>query len=205
MKTNIRKNIELGVLFGLIFAVALSFARFDANCDELKNNILRLHIIANSDSAADQQLKLLVRDEILEYTSSVFEDCSDLDAAQQSASENIDVLTAVADSVIRQNGFSYDAKVEIADAYFDTREYEDFTLPAGTYRSLIVNLGAAEGKNWWCVVFPCVCVPSATKGELTDSVSEDAARVAKNASRYVMKFKTAEIYEDLKQYFKNKM
>ena len=205
MKTNTRKNIELGVLFGLICAIALSFARFDANCDELRNNVLRLHVIANSDSDADQQLKLMVRDEILEHTSAVFEGCSDLESAKAIAQDNIDMLTKVANSVIAKHGFDYEAKVEIAERYFDTREYDDFTLPAGNYRSLVVNLGAAKGKNWWCVVFPCVCVPTAAKGELTDSVSADSAQIAKNSSKYVMKFKTAEIYEDIKQYFKNKM
>jgi stage II sporulation protein R len=83
----------------------------------------------------------------------------------------------------------------------DTREYENFTLPAGTYKSLIVDLGEAKGKNWWCVVFPCVCVPTAYDANLTDSVSQQAADTAQNAPKYEIKFKSIEIYEKIKNYF----
>ena len=92
--------------------------------------------------------------------------------------------------------------MSVGQRHFDTREYDDFTLPAGTYKSLIIDLGAAEGKNWWCVVFPCVCVPTASDANLSDSVSYDAASTAQNASKYEIKFKTVEIYEKFKKYFK---
>ena len=201
MKKSSRRNIELGVLFGLICAIALSFARFEMRCDELRQGVLRLHIIANSDSDADQSLKLAVRDEILKNAVDIFKDCNNVDDAVLTATDSIDAINGIANSVIKQNGFDYEATVSVGDSYFDTRKYDDFTLPAGTYKSLIVNLGESSGKNWWCVVFPCVCVPSAADASLSDSVSDGAAKTAENAAKYQIKFKTVEIYEEIKKIF----
>lgn len=203
MKKHIRKNIELGILFGLIFAIALSFASFDAKCEGLRQNVLRLHIIANSDSAVDQNIKLKVRDEILRQTEDIFTGCGSLSKAEESLNANISKFTDIAQAVLVENGFTYGAKASIGDSFFETREYDDFTLPAGTYRSLIVKLGEGKGKNWWCVVFPCVCLPSSS-AELEQSVPEQSVRVAENPQKYEIKFKTAEIYEEIKQYFKSK-
>ena len=200
MKTNLRKNIELGVLFGLICAIVLSFSRFEVRCDELRQNVLRLHIIANSDEPADQSLKLAVRDEILISSTDIFKDCSDVTTACKAAQTQLDSISEIANSVIKGNGFNYSAEVSVGDAYFDNREYDDFTLPAGTYKSLIVKLGEGKGKNWWCVVFPCVCVPTAD-ASLADSVSDEAAETAENAPKYEIKFKTVEIYEKFKKIF----
>ena len=204
MKKSIRKNIELGVLFGLICAIVLSFSRFEMRCDELRQGVLRLHIIANSDSDADQSIKLAVRDEILKNSVDIFKDCSSVDDAILIADNNIDNISEIANGILDKNGFDYSAQVSVDDSYFGTRVYDDFTLPAGTYKSLIVNLGAAEGKNWWCVVFPCVCVPSASDASLTDSVSSAAADTAKNAPKYQIKFKSVEIYEEIKKIFSKK-
>lgn len=201
MKKTIRKNIELGVLFGLICAIMLSFSHFEMRCDELRQGVLRLHIIANSDSDADQNLKLAVRDEILKNSTDIFKDCDSVDDAIVTASTNVENINVIANEVIKKSGFDYKAKVSVGDRYFNTREYDDFTLPAGTYKSLIVDLGEAKGKNWWCVVFPCVCVPTACDASLSDSVSYEAADTAKNASKYKIKFKTVEIYEEIKKIF----
>ncbi|MBR3968685.1 MAG: stage II sporulation protein R [Clostridia bacterium] len=196
-----RKNIELGVLFGLICAIVLSFSNFEARCNELRHGVLRLHIIANSDSKSDQSLKLAVRDEILKNSTDIFKDCNTVDDAIMTASVNLENINRIANGVIKQKGFTYTANVSVGDRYFDTRVYDDFTLPAGTYKSLIVDLGEGKGKNWWCVVFPCVCVPTACDASLTDSVSQQAASTAQNAPKYEIKFKSIEIYEKIKKYF----
>ncbi len=204
MKKTLFKNIELGVLFGLVCAIVLSFAKFEVRCDELRHNVLRLHIIANSDSEADQALKLTVRDRILQTSLQIFENCDNVDSAITLAQNELDTITETANEAINQNGFDYNATVSVDKAYFDTRVYDDFTLPAGEYNSIIVNLGEGGGKNWWCVVFPCVCVPTATDAKLSDSVSNGAAETAENAQNYKIKFKTAEIYEDIKNFFSKK-
>lgn len=196
---------QAAVLFGLLCAVFMSMANFDAACDDLRGNVLRLHIIANSDSEADQAVKLAVRDRILEETADVFENETDIKAAEKSVRENLSRFEKTTEKVLRENGFSYGAAAQIGDSYFETREYDDFTLPAGTYRSLIIRLGKAEGKNWWCVVFPAVCVPAAApEAELSDSTAKTSAEIAEHPQKYVMRFKTVEIYEDLKKFFADK-
>lgn len=198
MKSTIRKNIERGVFLGLACAIMLSFAKFDNRCEELRNGVLRLHILANSDTYEDQQIKLKVRDKILETTADTFDRASDIDGAIAIANMNIYDITCVANSVLAENGFDYGAEVSVEKNYFENREYDDFVLPAGVYNSLTVRLGNAEGHNWWCVVFPCVCLPAA-EGKLEKAVSKQSAKTAKNGKKYKIKFKTAEIYEDLKR------
>ncbi len=199
-----KKAVELSVLMGLICAMFMSVAHFDAACDDLRHNVLRLHIIANSDSEADQTVKLAVRDIILEKTEGIFEKETELSIAENKARDNLDYLSKTATEVLKENGFNYAAKAEIGNSYFETREYEDFTLPAGNYRSLIIRLGEAKGKNWWCVVFPAVCLPAASNARLSDSTSDKSAEIAEQPNKYVMKFKTVEIYENIKKFIFDK-
>lgn len=196
-----RKNIELSILFGLIFAILLSFTKFDAACNDVRENVVRLHIIANSDSEIDQELKLKIRDEILNINQNIFENTENYNDALTLCAENLDIFEETANKVIAENGFNYTAKASIGDTYFETREYDTFTLPAGTYKSLNIKLGDAEGKNWWCVVFPAVCIPAAADTDLSKSVSSDGVKITSNPQRYIMKFKAVEIYEDLKSFF----
>ena len=199
-----RRAAELSVLLGLLCAIFASMAHFEAACDDLRQNVLRLHIIANSDSEADQAVKLLVRDKILEESSDIFAGEINLKGAEEKAAEQIGKFCETAELVLSENGFSYGASAEIGDSYFETREYEDFTLPAGNYRSLIIRLGKAEGKNWWCVIFPAVCIPAAGEASLSDSTSDTSAQIAEHPQKYVMRFKTVEIYEDLKKFLNGK-
>ena len=199
-----RRAAELSVLLGLLCAIFTSMAHFEAACDDLRQNVLRLHIIANSDSEADQAVKLLVRDKVLEQSADIFEGETELYRAEEKAVERLDEFCETAERVLSENGFSYGASAEIGDSYFETREYEDFTLPAGNYRSLIIRLGKAEGKNWWCVIFPAVCIPAAGEASLSDSTSDTSAQIAEHPQKYVMRFKTVEIYEDLKKFLNGK-
>lgn len=195
-----RKNIELCVLFGLIASVILSFSRFNAACDDLRNNVLRLHIIANSDSAVDQNVKYLVRDEILKQSEKLFSERTTLEEAENEVMNNLELIKSTADKVIESNGLSYFSDVKIGTCYFENREYDDFTLPAGEYRSLIVRLGEGEGQNWWCVIFPAVCLPAASDADLTDSTSQTGAVIAHEPQKYIIRFKTVEWYEDIKRF-----
>ncbi len=197
-----RFTAELALFTGLLFAVFTSFARFDAACDDLRQNVLRLHIIANSNSEADQAVKLLVRDRILRETTDIFSGAAGLADAEKKAAERIGDIAEYAAETLEENGFGYGATAEIGNSYFETREYDTFTLPAGNYRSLIIRLGKAEGKNWWCVVFPAVCIPAAAQGaELSDSTSKASAEIAEHPQKYIMRFKAVEIFEDFKKHF----
>ncbi len=196
-----KKRIKLSLACGLICAILLSMTQFSALCEDLRQNVLRLHIIANSDSDSDQQLKLKIRDEILEKTGEIFLNVTSLTVAEGIAQENLEYFEQIANNVIKENGFNYRAEVSIDDCFFETRHYDTFSLPAGNYRSLIIKLGKAEGKNWWCVVFPAMCIPAASDGNLRDSVSDSSAQIAENSEKYIIKFKTVEIYEKIKNFF----
>ena len=203
MSKIILKRIRVSVLIALVFCIVISMVTFDAKCEDLRNNVLRLHIRANSDSEDDQTLKLKVRDAVLKNNSVQFNECTNLEEAIITAQSSVDEIKTTAEQVIRQNDYNYEVDVEIGESYFDTREYENFTLPAGFYNSVIIKIGEARGKNWWCVMFPSLCVPSSC-ARLQDSVDEGSAKVAQNATKYKMAFKTVEIYEKIKKIVLNK-
>lgn len=194
-----KKALEWAIIFGFLCSVFWSFADFDASCEELRHGVLRLHIIANSDSDEDQALKLKIRDRILQASDSLFETDKDLNSALKTAEENLSLYEEIAKSVIAENGFNYKAEAKIDEAFFETRVYDDFTLPSGYYDSLIINIGKAKGKNWWCVIFPGVCVPTDNAARLSDSVGENGTEIAENSQKYIIRFKTVEIYEKLKK------
>lgn len=203
MKTKIisKKRFELSLVFALIFAILISMSHFEAACEDMKSNVLRLHIIANSDSQEDQALKLLVRDEILNECGYLFNKNTNVEEAISIVRNSLEKFSSVANSVIKKNGFDYLAESEIGMSYFETREYDTFTLPAGEYKSLIIKLGEAKGKNWWCVVFPTVCLPTAY-GDIEDSICSESGKIAKQPQNYVMRFKIVEIYEEIKNFIK---
>ena len=203
MSKSVLKRIRVSVLVALVFCIIISMVTFDAKCEDLRNNVLRLHIRANSDSEADQDLKLKVRDAVLKNTGVQFNKCTNLEEAIIAAHDSVDEIKATAEQVVRENGYNYEIDVEIGEAYFDTREYENFTLPAGFYNSVIIKIGKAQGKNWWCVMFPSLCVPSSS-ARLENSVEKGSAKIAQNASNYKMAFKTVEIYEKIKKIVSNK-
>lgn len=199
-----RKNIELCVLFGLIASIILGFSRFNAACDDLRDNVIRLHVIANSDNATDQNVKYLVRDAILKQSNEFFSQSTTLEDAENVILNSLESIKATADEVIQSNGLNYYSDAKIGTCYFENREYEDFTLPAGEYRSLIVKLGEGKGQNWWCVIFPAVCLPAASDADLSDSTCKVGAMIATEPQNYIIRFKTVEWYEDIKHFLKNK-
>ena len=194
------KNFTLAICMGLVMSILMSFAGFDASCLELKENLLRLHIVANSDSDNDQALKLKVRDKLLEVGDNAFKDTENLILAKEVAEEMIPVFSHAASEVIKQEGYDYSVAVSLGKAHFDTRVYENFTLPAGEYDALKVVIGEGKGKNWWCVIFPSICVPSATNKELNSVISKPTENITQNAPKYKIKFKVVEWYETLKNH-----
>lgn len=192
-----KKKIRISLIFGLICAICLSFFNFNLLCDDLRQNVLRLHIIANSDSEADQELKLKIRDAILSETGSLFANSQSLEEANLQTEQHLKNFEDIANRVINESGFCYDATVSLGERFFETRHYENFTLPAGNYRSLIINLGESKGKNWWCVIYPTVCLPAAS-GDLRDTVNNKSAHIAEHSERYIIRFKIVEIFEKIK-------
>ena len=183
----------------LVTVLAMSIAGFDAKCDEIRSNVLRLHILANSDETYDQELKLKVRDRLLTVSTEVFGGCETEEQAVALAKENINRFTDEAKNVIIENGFDYDVTVEVADTVFETRDYEGFSLPAGTYEALRVLIGEGKGKNWWCVMFPAVCLPAAGDGKSFSGVlSDETAQIVEQPTKYKARFKMVELFEKTK-------
>lgn len=200
--TGVRNKIAASVLCGLIFSVLLGMTGFNAECEGIRQSVFRVHIIANSDSQTDQQLKLTVRNRLLVLSDNLFAECKNEEQAIKLARENIDLFRDEAKKTIQQQGFDYPVKVTVDKAYFDTRVYEGFTLPAGKYDALKVVIGSGRGKNWWCVMFPAVCVPAATDTDISDALDKRQSGIVKNPTRYRLGFKTVEIYEQLKELLK---
>lgn len=183
-----------GIILLLICALCFSMVRFDAACEEMRENVFRLHILANSDSSEDQACKLAVRDAILAQ-SDLFAGCVSEKEAEGRARQQLEFFRQTAQQAVFEQGFSYPVSVSVGPSYFENREYDNFTLPAGVYSSLIVRLGEAKGHNWWCVMFPAVCVGSATLG---DALSEESEEIAENRQNYEIRFKTVEIFENFR-------
>lgn len=189
-----RKLIDISLALSLSVCILLSMSGFIDSCQDMYDNIIRVRIIANSDSAEDQSLKLKIRDKVLAETKGLFSEAESCEEAVSIAQDNIELIRDVAQQTVYDNGFNYSVALRIDKEYFDTREYDGFTLPAGVYETLIFTVGKGEGENWWCVLFPQVCVGSCA-GKLTDSIKDSSAEYAERAPKYRLKFKAVEIFQ----------
>lgn len=196
------KTFEKCMLTGFIITVLLNLTVFSAKCENISEKILRLHILANSDSEEDQSLKLKVRDAVLERTSELFLNADDKTEAKSLSIESIDMIKKIAKDELLLNGCDYDVEVEVANMHFNTRRYGDVTLPAGNYDAVRILIGEAKGKNWWCVMFPAMCVPAAQDSKkLSDVLTASEVEVAENESEYEIGFKIVEYFETVKTFF----
>ncbi len=181
-----------------VLTVIYSIIPFQAQCTDISNEVFRLHILANSDSEKDQDLKMKVRDTILEYTKSLFENASSKEEAEEVVFDNIEEINAVAKSVVMENGYNYPVKTEITNMYFTTRYYDSYTLPSGMYDALRITIGSGNGHNWWCVMYPSICISSAVEGDKKAKETFDSSQydIVKN-EQYEYKFFIVELFENL--------
>ncbi len=183
------------MLFALIFAAVLSFVSFEGECKGIRKSVLRMHVLANSDSEEDQALKLKVRDRLLAETEELFSSSETKEEAENTAKESIPYLESAAKDEIEKNGYDYDVRIEIGKAWFDTRHYGEITLPAGSYEAVNVYIGKAEGKNWWCVMFPQLCLPAADGNELSEVLTEEQTNITQGD--YKVEFYLVELFQKL--------
>ena len=201
------KYIEKALLIGFVIAILFSFTSFTAfaaQCEQIPNEVFRLHVLANSDSEEDQALKLKVRDRLLDETGELLSECTTKEEAMSTAKANIAYLEQVAQDEIYKQGYTYGVTVEVENIFFNNRQYDDITMPAGNYDALRVLIGEGAGQNWWCVLFPAMCLPAAEKREgmpELDDVLTDEQMSAVEGNQYEVKFKTVEIYESIKSWF----
>lgn len=187
------KKTILAVL-ALLAALTATAAALQGEQQALAGKLVRLHVVANSDSEQDQALKLQVRDAVLEASEGL--EAEDLEAA-------LPRLQAAAQACLREQGSGDPVTVSLGEERFPTRLYDNFALPAGVYRSLRVTIGAGEGHNWWCVAFPSICF-RATAAEVQDAAvsagftEEEVCLITGDGGGYVLKFKALELLERLK-------
>ena len=185
---------EFSVLSGLLFAIIFSLCTQDIKeAEQIQQNTLRLHVMANSNSVYDQQTKLVVRDQILKMNDIVTYGYKDFYSAAEHTENNLATIENRINSYLADNNVPYKAVCSVEDFIFDTTQYSGFALPKGQYTALTVRLGKAEGKNWWCVLYPALCSTSCgdiALGESSDFIKTD---------RITPRFKVVEIYEDIKQ------
>lgn len=186
----------------LVFTVAVmvSLVTFENTCSKLEKDVFRLHILANSDSKADQTLKMKVRDEIISEISPLYVDVQNKEEAMKITKKNLPLIENKAQQIVSLSGYDYDVKAMVKNEFFDTRYYDDFTMPAGFYDSLTITIGEAQGKNWWCVMYPSLCVGASSKLNMKEDLSDDEYRVI-TADDVVYKFKIVEYYEKICSYF----
>ena len=167
--------------------------------DLLHDHIIRLHVVGASDSEEDQRIKLAVKDAINDELKMLLANVDTVEDAKIQILGHLANLKARGEQVLHDNGVQENIVISLEQETFPLREYDTFSLPSGVYTSLRVRIGEARGKNWWCVVYPTVCVPAASKGDLSDTTKYKSAQIAKGGKRYVMRFKTVEIYEKIKK------
>lgn len=194
-----RRKLELSLFCGLVIAVLFSVTSFGASCGEIRQNVLRMHVIANSDSEADQTLKLQVRDAVLAEGKELFDGSLTAEQAENILDSDKERLRAAAESVIRENGYDYNVTVEIGKDFFTTRTYDGrVTLPAGEYEAVRVIIGEGKGQNWWCVMFPPLCLPAAeAEADIGDVLSDREERLVESDPKYEARFKIIEIFEKI--------
>ena len=185
------------MLFGVGFAL-LTGAWLTGQQRALAGQMVRLHVVASSDSEEDQAVKLLVRDAVLEQAGPWLEGAGSREEAVEILGAHLPELARIGAETAGE-GVEVTASIE-EEAWFPTKEYEDFALPAGKYTALRITLGEGEGHNWWCVVFPPLCLGSVseTAAERAGSFSEDQVRLITGESEgYVVKFKAMELWDEL--------
>lgn len=167
------KKTETAAIIGMAGALLISaFGQDAAAYHSIEENVLRLHILANSDSMEDQLLKYKVRDEILRRGSVYFEDISSPEDAVYTAESSLQYLEEIAREAVAGEGYDYTVNAELVTMTFEERTYEDVTLPAGVYDAVRITIGEAEGQNWWCVMYPPLCIPAVSETEDEDEILE---------------------------------
>lgn len=196
---------ELALLLGVALAALLG-VWLDRSQTALADQVIRLHVLANSDSEADQALKLKVRDRVLETAEEYFTPGATLEETQAVLTAHLADIAAAGAEQVAEEGYQYPVTVSIEENYwFPTKEYTDFALPAGNYTALRVVIGEGGGQNWWCVVFPPLCLGSvsetAAQTALSGGFSEDQVSLITGEDEgYVVKFKAIELWEEFQHW-----
>jgi len=216
-KSLIRSSKYYGRFIIVLLVAAFIFLVFKMNSytenvsNGLANNLIRLHVVANSDSPEDQELKRIVRDRILAYVQNEVSNSTSIEQTRTVVCDKIPEITRIARETVRDNGYSYDVETTLGMYPFPTKAYGDIILPAGNYQALKVVIGDGRGSNWWCVLFPPLCFVDVTHGTVPDIIKEDLKEVLTDEEYSIVtsaddegdipikiKFKIVELFQDSK-------
>ena len=171
-----------------------------AEQERISGELIRLHVIANSDSDSDQSAKLNVRDRVLEIMTPMLEGVTDIKEAEKIINSALPQLCMATRTSLLSDGKSYQVRAMLCYENYPTREYDGFALPAGKYISLKIILGEGQGHNWWCVVFPPLCMTSVEDEETITGLSEETEKlITYDGNEYKVKFRIIELYEQARQ------
>ncbi|MCI8759924.1 MAG: stage II sporulation protein R [Clostridia bacterium] len=195
-----KKNLKMVIILSFLLFIYISICAFSYAQNvstDIANSVFRLHVIANSDTDEDQNLKYLVRDNLLNYMNTICKDCTSKEEAISIVEEKKDIFKQIAVDTITNQGYSYPVTINIGNFEFPTKHYGDISLPAGFYDALRVEIGEAKGQNWWCVMFPPLCfvdissgvVPDESKELMENSLSEEEFALVSDQSDSEIQFK----------------
>lgn len=195
-----KKNLKMVIILSFLLFIYISICAFSYAQNvstDIANSVFRLHVIANSDSEEDQNLKYIVRDSLLNYMNSICKDCSSKQEAISIVENNKDIFEQIAIDTIKEHGYSYSVNINVGNFEFPTKNYGDISLPAGYYDALRVEIGEAKGQNWWCVMFPPLCfvdissgvVPDDSKELIENNLSQEEFALVSNQSDNEIQFK----------------
>lgn len=207
---NIFSNFKFKRFFILLILLILytfvsAFYYSNAVCSDISDSVFRLHVIANSDSPADQNLKYIVRDSIIDYINEISSSATSKEEVLQIAKSNISEIQSIAINTVRKEGYDYSVNVEVGNFVFPKKTYGDITFPPGFYDALKVEIGDAKGQNWWCVMFPPLCfvdvtsgiVPDESKLKMQENLSKEEYKLISQESTNVkVKFKIVEVLQN---------
>ena len=188
---------------GLLLSLLFQLCGFAENCEVIRSQVVRVHILAHSDSEEDQALKLKVRDAVTAAGADVLDGTETVEEARNKLEAALPSLCAVAQQCVYDNGYGYAVQGELTNMYFTTRTYDSGTFPAGYYDAVRFTIGEGKGHNWWCVMYPSLCVSAAADTDsLEDTFTDKQTDMIENSGQYVVSFKVVEWLERLFSYFR---
>lgn len=202
------KRFLILIFLLFIYTIICAVSYVNAVSSNIESSVFRLHVIANSDSKEDQDLKYIIRDNILTYINEISKNASTKEEVIEIARNNIDTIKQIAQETVYENGYNYSVNIKIGNFAFPTKQYGDISLPAGFYDALRVEIGSASGQNWWCVMFPPLCfvdvssgvVPEESKEVLQENLSYEEYNLLsenQNNSDMNFKFKIVELFQNI--------
>lgn len=190
------KKLFKSMVVALVITSLFAFLPFEKNCRDISDEVFRIHILADSDSPEDQSLKLMVRDAVLGFTDNLYSTATSKEEAIEITRENLSGIVSTAEAVLESKGCHKKVDAQICNMDFNTRHYGNITMPSGNYTALRLIIGSGEGKNWWCVMYPSLCLYTASDAKsLEDELTSEQYEVITDTPKYEFKFRILEYFD----------